>query len=120
MAISAVFKGLADENRLRIACLLTQADLCVCELADALELHQSTLSNHLAKMRDTGLVETTKDGTWIYYRLASAPRKALELFRDDLQKDRGLQADNSRLKKRLEMRIEGKCYRSYGQLKENS
>ncbi len=120
MSISALFKGLADENRLRIACLLAQKDLCVCELADALELPQSTLSNHLAKMRDTGLVETTKDGTWIYYRLGPSPRRVLDLFRDELCKNKSLSLDKMRLKKRLDMRIAGKCYRSYGQLKENS
>jgi len=114
-------KALSDENRLRIAYLLAGSDACVCELADALALPQSTLSNHLAKMRESALLQARKDGTWIYYQLSDARQHQIEAifksFEDELAKDHKLKQDRERFCKRLEMRIEGRCNRSYGQLK---
>lgn len=116
-------KALSDENRLRIAYLLAGSDACVCELADALDLPQSTLSNHLGKMRDSGLLQTRKDGTWIYYQLSDARRPQIEAifssFEGELSTDDKLKQDQERFGKRLRMRIDGRCNRSYGQLKDN-
>ena len=118
-ALQTIGKALADENRIRIICALSHSDACVCELSDALDIPQSSLSNHLTKMRDAGILETTKDGTWIYYRLANPKmRTVLETFAEDIRSDPRLMKDRSRLQKRLDMRIDGKCLRSYGQLKE--
>lgn len=63
-------KTLADETRLRILALLTSDELCVCDLMAALELPQSTVSRHLATLRNAGLVEDRRQGVWMYYRLA--------------------------------------------------
>lgn len=116
-------KALSDENRLRIAYLLTGSDACVCELADALDLPQSTLSNHLAKMRDSDLLQTRKDGTWIYYQLSHARRPQIEAifssFERELSADDSLKQDRERFGRRLRMRIDGRCHQSYGQLKNN-
>jgi ArsR family transcriptional regulator len=118
--LRAVCKALSDETRFRIAWALAEEDLCVCELSDALEVPQSTLSNHLGKMRDLGIVDTRKDGNWIYYKLAENLRDAIsgmfEAFSDDIGKDETLMRDNRRVCDRLDMRVEGKCIRSYGQL----
>jgi ArsR family transcriptional regulator len=66
----AFFKCLADETRLRIL-LLTQheSELCVCELTEALRLSQPKISRHLAQLRNCGLLETRRDGQWVFYRL---------------------------------------------------
>lgn len=115
-----VCKVLSEETRLRIAWALAEEDLCVCELSDALCVSQSTLSNHLAKMRDLGIVEARKDGTWTYYAIAEELRDALntvfEAFDRDLAEDATLREDHERLNARLAMRVDGKCIRSYGQL----
>ena len=66
-----IFKTLADETRLRILVLLTCGELCVCDLMAALELPQSTVSRHLATLRNAGLVEDRRQGVWVYYRLTS-------------------------------------------------
>ncbi len=63
------FKSLADETRLRILNLLTRGELCVCDLMATLELPQSTVSRHLATLRNAGLVEDRRQGVWMYYRL---------------------------------------------------
>jgi ArsR family transcriptional regulator len=116
--LQGICKSFADENRFRIAHLLSRSDLCVCELSDVLGLPQTTLSNHLAKLRDSGVVTTRKDGTWVYYQLAPGPAPALfELFSGYLEADATLERDVARLGDRLKMRIGGKCHRSYGGLK---
>ncbi len=64
-----VFKALADETRLRILALLLEGELCVCEIMAALELPQSTVSRHLAYLRNSGWVLDRRQGVWMYYRL---------------------------------------------------
>lgn len=117
MTLQQVCKALSDETRVRIARCLTRSDLCVCELADALGLPQSTLSNHLAKLRSLGLVETRRDGTWVYYRLAPKHAQAVaDLFASFDGAGSPERRDEQRLRKRLAMRVDGRCRRSYGQL----
>jgi ArsR family transcriptional regulator, arsenate/arsenite/antimonite-responsive transcriptional repressor len=65
-----LFKALSDETRLRILSLLTAGELCVCELMATLNLPQSTVSRHLAYLRNAGLVEDRRQGVWMFYRLA--------------------------------------------------
>ena len=68
-----LLKLLANENRLLILCRLAIAgELSVGAIADAVDLSQSALSQHLAKMREDGLVATRRDGQSIYYRIADA------------------------------------------------
>lgn len=69
-ATAKLFKALSDETRLRILALLTAGELCVCDLMAVLELPQSTVSRHLAYLRNNGLVEDRRQGVWMYYRLA--------------------------------------------------
>jgi ArsR family transcriptional regulator len=66
-----MFKALSDETRLRILALLTEGELCVCDLMAILELPQSTVSRHLAYLRHASLVEDRRQGVWMYYRLDS-------------------------------------------------
>jgi ArsR family transcriptional regulator len=64
-------KALADETRLRIFVLLTRQEMCVCEIEDVLNLSQSLVSNHLAVLRQAGLVKARRDAEdarWIFYR----------------------------------------------------
>lgn len=72
-----LLKALANERRLSILCLLGRGELCVGDLADAVGLSQSALSQHLAKLRAEGLVRTRRDGLTIFYRLASAEAAAV-------------------------------------------
>ncbi len=66
-----IFKALADETRLRILALLIEGELCVCEIMAALELPQSTISRHLAYLRNSGWVQDRRQGVWMYYRLSA-------------------------------------------------
>jgi ArsR family transcriptional regulator len=71
VALSRLYKALGDDTRLRIVALLSHGELCVCHVEAALGLPQPTTSRHLAVLRNAGVVETRRDGSWIYYRLAS-------------------------------------------------
>ncbi|MCF5658026.1 metalloregulator ArsR/SmtB family transcription factor [Pseudomonas poae] len=65
-----VFKSLADQTRVRATLLIvSQGELCVCELMCALDDSQSKISRHLAHLRSTGLLLDRRQGLWIYYRL---------------------------------------------------
>jgi ArsR family transcriptional regulator len=65
-----IFKALSDENRLRILNILTHYELCVCELEIVLDLNQSNVSRHLAKLRQSGIISASKDAQWIHYKIS--------------------------------------------------
>ena len=65
-----LLKALSEEIRLRIIHLLGSGELCVCELIEILQLPQSTVSRHLAYLRNCGLISDRRDGVWMYYRIA--------------------------------------------------
>ncbi|WP_439659372.1 ArsR/SmtB family transcription factor [Lentzea sp. HUAS TT2] len=69
---AAVFKVLGDPVRLRLLSLIASrpsGEVCVCELTPAFELSQPTISHHLKLLRQAGLVDSERRGTWVYYRL---------------------------------------------------
>ena len=70
--LDRVFKALADPTRIRILGLLASGEICVCHIHESLRLSQPLVSRHLAYLRRSGLVETRKEGLWVYYRLADA------------------------------------------------
>ena len=73
----AMLKLLANAKRLMILCHLLKSPLCVGELAELVGLSQSALSQHLAKLRHLGMVDTDKQGQMVYYRLSNEEVKAL-------------------------------------------
>ena len=66
-----VMKALSDPSRVKIIKMLEKKELCVCELTAALGLAQPTVSKHLKQLEDAELVEYSKDGPWVNYRLAT-------------------------------------------------
>jgi DNA-binding transcriptional ArsR family regulator len=81
---AGLMKLMANENRLLILCRLVAAgELSVSGLAAAVDLSQSALSQHLAKMRDDGLLATRRDAQTIYYRIADPnAERLLEQLKD--------------------------------------
>jgi ArsR family transcriptional regulator, arsenate/arsenite/antimonite-responsive transcriptional repressor len=68
--LAARFKALADPTRVAIVNRLAATEeCCVCDLGGAFDLAQPTISHHLKVLRDAGLVESSRRGTWAYYRL---------------------------------------------------
>lgn len=68
-----LLKGLANESRLMIMCVLAEGEHSVGELNKRIKLSQSALSQHLAVLRDQGMVNTRRESQTIYYRLADSP-----------------------------------------------
>ena len=90
VALARVFKALADPVRLRLLSMIAGADdgeACVCELTVGFELSGPTISHHLKVLREAGLIEGDRRGTWIYYRVV--PR-ALEAASETLTPGRVL------------------------------
>jgi len=65
-----VFWAIADGTRLKMLELITDEELCACELMAALELTQPTTSHHLGILERSGLVTSRREGKWVFYRLA--------------------------------------------------
>jgi ArsR family transcriptional regulator len=103
MMIHELFKGLADPIRLRIAVLLLDQELCVCDLKAVLQVPQSTVSRHMGRMKAAGLVVDRRDGKWVHYQLTDSP--LVNELRDSLKRHltgtNPFRQDLGRLKKHL-------------------
>jgi ArsR family transcriptional regulator len=69
---AGVFSALSDPIRLQVIDQLTEDQKCVCELQETIEIAPNLLSYHLRVLREAGLVEASKRGRWVDYRLAPA------------------------------------------------
>jgi ArsR family transcriptional regulator len=107
-ALQKVFKTLADPTRVRILRLLEQEELIVGELMEILGMAQSRVSRHLAVLRETGLLEDRRDGTFVVYRLVlpeEGPwRDAWTLARESLATDPLSNRDDTLLRRALAAR----------------
>ena len=65
------FKALADPTRVAILNRLAQGEACVCDLNATFDLSQPTISHHLKVLRDAGLVDVSRRGTWAFYSVVS-------------------------------------------------
>ncbi|MBN8847111.1 MULTISPECIES: metalloregulator ArsR/SmtB family transcription factor [unclassified Sphingomonas] len=78
---ASVLKLLANEQRLLILCRLTQGEFAVGQMVELCGQSQSSVSQHLGKLREGGLVKTRRDGTTIYYSLADDDvRKLIDML----------------------------------------
>jgi ArsR family transcriptional regulator len=68
--LADMFKGLADETRLRmLSLLLRHGELCVCDFEQVLKITQSKASRHLRYLLHAGLLQDRRDGVWVHYRM---------------------------------------------------
>jgi len=70
--LAELFKGLAHPIRLQILDLLREGEMCVCHIEAVLNKRQAYVSQQLMALRETGLVESRRDGLQVYYRLTDA------------------------------------------------
>jgi len=114
--LMAVLKALADENRVRVLVALRGRELCVCQIVQLLGLANSTVSKHMAILKQARLVDSRKHGRWIYYRLADEDvlpeaAEATEFVIRSLAKDDTIGQDGRRLKEILNIDPEELCRR---------
>jgi len=84
-ATAAVFRSLSDPNRVKIINLLaTQAgeEICICDLTEPLGLSQPTVSHHMKKLLDVGIVEREQRGKWAYFTLNAESLRTLAAVAD--------------------------------------
>ncbi|MCW2828404.1 MAG: transcriptional regulator [Marmoricola sp.] len=78
--IAPLLKALADPVRLRLLSLVASyagQEACVCDLNDAFDLSQPTISHHLKVLHEAGLLDRSKRGVWVYYRVRADALSAL-------------------------------------------
>ena len=82
--LAKVFKALGDPVRLRLLSMIASrgegGEVCVCELTPAFDLSQPTISHHLKLLRQAGLIDCERRGTWVYYWVLPAALDRLALF----------------------------------------
>jgi ArsR family transcriptional regulator len=109
--IVAFSRALADPTRWRIVRLVMEDALCVCELADILEMPQSSVSSHVQIIRKTGLLESEKCGKWAYFQIHRDFRELIgtlaEFFADSA--DATFASDTARSIQRLARREYSCC-----------
>lgn len=107
------FKGLADQNRLRILNLLLHGELCGCDIQAVLAASQPNVSRHLLYLKNCGLVLDRRDGYRIFYRLAEPTRgfkkHLFDLLRQAFKNDETFDEDIRKLKEAIQ---HGACTRT--------
>lgn len=98
-----VTKALADIQRIRILMMLQPGELCVCQILEVLGLAPSTVSKHLSILNAAGLVDSQKEGRWMYYRLPDGTagafaRPVLAWLGDALKNDEMIRQDAKKLR----------------------
>ena len=108
--IIKILKALSDENRVRILSLLNKRqNICVCEIREIIGLSQPTISSHLKVLENAGLIENSKEGKWINYKLNSylgaEKRKILNQILSAIDECKQIASDNKKLEKVDRFRI---------------
>lgn len=101
--LTKLFRALGDETRVRIVALLVHGELCVCHLEEALGLSQPNCSRQLGILKSAGIVDSRRDGTWVYYRITAQEHDSvtnvLAVITKTFGSARALRLDHARLKK---------------------
>lgn len=99
MELTAIFKALGEDIRLRMMGLLLKRELCVCDIELVLGISQANASRHLGKLKSAGILTSRKDAQWVYYDVSSKFRenhpalieairvevRSLESFKNDIK-----------------------------------
>jgi DNA-binding transcriptional ArsR family regulator len=98
----SITKALADEQRVRMLLALRRRELCVCQIVSLAGLATSTVSKHMSILKQARLVESRKEGRWIYYRLPSEDlppmvQQAMDWTFECLANDPRIERDQQRL-----------------------
>lgn len=73
-------KVIAEENRLKILCVLKSGEQCVCDIWQALDIQQNLVSHHLKVLKKASLIKFRKEGLWMFYRINDREIKKLSLL----------------------------------------
>lgn len=112
-----LLKALSDRNRLRVVAALFHIDeLCACQIVELLEVTGATASRHMGLLIRAGMVESRKEGRWVYYRLVdSLDVRLSQWLESELKNMDELAADRMLLKKIVACEPEELCRQQRGE-----
>ncbi|MBQ0138881.1 MAG: winged helix-turn-helix transcriptional regulator [Kurthia sp.] len=87
-------KAVADENRLTLLSCMKNGEVCVCDFVEVLQISQPAVSQQLKKLKDVGIIQERKEGTWKYYRLNDELSPVVQAVVESLQTDTSCQCDS--------------------------
>lgn len=110
--IVEILKGLANETRLKIVCLLIENELCVCELMEVLGMNQSCISNHIKILRSLGIIEAKREGKWIFYsipknKMDKSTYEIIQSIMKKLEKEKKLRREKTLINRLIQKRGKG-------------
>lgn len=82
--ITGICKALGEENRLKMVQMLTSGEKCACDLLEAFDITQPTLSHHMKILCDCGLVRCRKEGKWNHYSIDCERFKAFKGYINEI------------------------------------
>jgi ArsR family transcriptional regulator len=101
LELERVLRALSDRTRLRLFSLLTDQEVCVCYLVEALNLSQPKVSRHLAYLRKARMVAARREGKWMHYRTVSLQNpnlaRLVREIQESLSEDKQMKQDRARL-----------------------
>lgn len=86
--MAAMFKALADENRIQILELLRDGERCACRLLEEMKITQPTLSHHMKILCDSGVVVGRKEGKWMHYSISEDGMRDVRNYLDEIMSAR--------------------------------
>ncbi len=103
--------ALSDSSRVRVVMALRERpELCVCQIIELLKLSPATVSRHMSVLKQGRLVESRKEGRWVYYRLSDeAPSELLRWLERELSMDERIEADRTELDRILDCELSELC-----------
>jgi ArsR family transcriptional regulator len=101
--LALIFQSLGDPTRLQLLNLLSEGEVCVCDLTETLGVVQPKVSRHLASLKRAGLVESRREGRWMHYRwpdsLPDGVGGIMKSVRRSMATDRGMIQARRKLKR---------------------
>jgi ArsR family transcriptional regulator, arsenate/arsenite/antimonite-responsive transcriptional repressor len=109
-----IFQALSDPYRIRIVRLMlaVKGEMCLCEISESLDEPEYKLSRHIKILKTSGLLNSVRDGKWIYHSLVKDQKFLLSTYKALTQfdgTDGDLKSDLARFNRRLKLREKGRC-----------
>lgn len=116
--VISVFKALSDKNRLRvIAALMAYDELCGCQVTELIQVTGATVSRHMSILLSAGLINSRKDGRWVYYFLNKEHNNLTPLYewiQNMMPRFKEIKSDIEKLKEITSMSPEELCRKQRG------
>ncbi len=83
--MTQLLKAISDANRLKLLACLKHGEVCVCDFVDVLQISQPAVSQQVKKLKDAGIIQERKKGTWKHFRLNEIQKPYIQAIIDELE-----------------------------------